>query len=135
MGKKFSTAKMIYREFWYISDFFYLVFIFISLLHTSGDPLEFILTRFHCNFRFNVPDRISGLACLQELNQERKWNFIMVNKPLATVINTRQCAVQVNVTLDEVNKMRYANQYDFSFCVQYDCVVATSLSLVSSHSL
>jgi hypothetical protein len=39
--------------------------------------------------RFDVPDRISGLACLQELNRERKWNFVMVN-----------------VTLDEVNKMR-----------------------------
>jgi hypothetical protein len=39
--------------------------------------------------RFDVPDRLSGFACLQELNPKRTWNFIMVN-----------------VTLDEVNEMR-----------------------------
>ena len=29
-------------------------------------------------YRFDVPDRLSGLACLQELNPNRTWNFIMV---------------------------------------------------------
>ena len=29
-------------------------------------------------FRFDVPDRLSGFACLQELNPKRTWNFIMV---------------------------------------------------------
>ncbi len=28
---------------------------------------------------FLVPDRISGLECLKELNQERKWNFVEIN--------------------------------------------------------
>ena len=28
--------------------------------------------------RFDVPDRLSGIACLQELNPNRTWNFIMV---------------------------------------------------------
>ena len=32
--------------------------------------------------RFDVPDRLSGLASLQELNPRRKWNFVMVHKLL-----------------------------------------------------
>jgi asparagine synthetase B (glutamine-hydrolysing) len=38
---------------------------------------------------FMVPDRISGLETLKELNPMRKWNF-----------------VHVNVTLDELKKVR-----------------------------
>lgn len=30
--------------------------------------------------KWNVPDRQTGLLALQELNPERKWNFVMVNK-------------------------------------------------------
>ena len=66
-------------------------------------------------FRFDVPDRLSGLKCLQELNQRRKWNFIMVNHTTHHLSSFVECQgtfykiPQVNVTLDEVNKMRYAN--------------------------
>lgn len=38
--------------------------------------------------RFLVPDRITGLQCLKELNQNRKWNFVQINIRLDT-INTR----------------------------------------------
>ena len=38
---------------------------------------------------FLVPDRISGLECLKELNPKRKWNF-----------------VEINVTLEELKKER-----------------------------
>lgn len=30
--------------------------------------------------KWNVPDRQTGLLALRELNPERKWNFVMVNK-------------------------------------------------------
>ena len=30
------------------------------------------------SYRFDVPDRLSGIACLQELNPNRIWNFVMV---------------------------------------------------------
>ena len=38
---------------------------------------------------FMVPDRLSGLETLKELNPRRKWNF-----------------VHVNVTLDELKKVK-----------------------------
>ena len=46
------------------------------------------------NDKFQVPDRISGLETLKELNPLRKWNF-----------------VHVNVTLDELKQVYLFRNY------------------------
>lgn len=39
--------------------------------------------------KWNVPDRQTGLLALQELNPERKWNFVMVNISIAELQRQR----------------------------------------------
>ena len=37
-----------------------------------------VILCFHNDDSFSVPDRITAVASLAELNQQRKWNLIMV---------------------------------------------------------
>ena len=68
-----------------------------------------------CLDRFEVPDRVSAVQSLGDLNPQRKWNLVLVSEKLTTcfIYQITICAhccihylLQVNVTLHEVNAMR-----------------------------
>ena len=50
-----------------------------------SDPIDLLNVAFEMtsqsdvNKRFLVPDRITGIECLKELNPKRKWNFVQIN--------------------------------------------------------
>jgi asparagine synthetase B (glutamine-hydrolysing) len=55
----------------------------------EDDLINNLKNEYDKNDEFLVPDRISGLESLKELNKNRKWNF-----------------VEINITLDELRKER-----------------------------